>query len=310
MTMTAPHIDLEALAPLVDERTGIRFGVVEVTPEIAGALLAMNRPRQRAIKDKVVAKYRHDMRDANWLLSGESIIVDEDRELTNGQHRLEAVVLEKATCLMTIVVGVPRDAWSVLDQGTPRLLADVLNGRTTPSGAPVFLNRAHAVLSASALREFVDALARRHRLGSRSTISELEALFDLYPDVQDAAVAINGIPRKSLGLSGLHPSEATFVMWRLRRVDRAAAHDFVVGVLTGEALDATDVRFKLREILQADAKRRSEHFIPRERVAITLAAWNKWRGADGTALTRKDARFEWWEKAVADEATLIPELTR
>ena len=69
----------------------IDFKVIDVTPQYAQKLLEHKRVN-RALNDKRIAMYAKDMIDDAWQLNGETINIDEDGLLCNGEHRLLAVI--------------------------------------------------------------------------------------------------------------------------------------------------------------------------------------------------------------------------
>lgn len=92
----------------------IKTEIRTVTPEWARQMLeeldaqvAAGKFRQRGVSDRRVAKYAADMKAGNWALNGESIIIDENGHLLNGQHRLHAVVKSGVSVKMLVVYNVP-----------------------------------------------------------------------------------------------------------------------------------------------------------------------------------------------------------
>lgn len=113
--------------------TEITAGLETVTVDWAReTLLAQkrNRPMKMA-KVKTLAKI---IRDEKWVTNGESIILDENGILIDGQHRLAALVhaidklkMDESTTIDAIVVrGISPHAFHTIDQGEKRSLADVV----------------------------------------------------------------------------------------------------------------------------------------------------------------------------------------
>ena len=65
--------------------------VVLVTPELASKWLEKNIDN-RNLRKNTINQYVNDMKNGKWSLVGDSITFDKDGILTNGQHRLYAVV--------------------------------------------------------------------------------------------------------------------------------------------------------------------------------------------------------------------------
>jgi hypothetical protein len=102
----------------------IDFKVIDVTPQYAQKLLERKRVN-RALNDKRIAMYAKDMIDDAWQLNGETINIDEDGLLCNGEHRLLAVIKANKTVKMCFCFGVKRDV-SLYDRGRNRSERDIL----------------------------------------------------------------------------------------------------------------------------------------------------------------------------------------
>lgn len=94
-----------------------------ITPETAAAYLATstgNRPLNRAR----VHQYAADMGEGAWELTHQSIAFDDDGVLVDGHHRLTAVIVAKKPVAILVTRGVASEAYSTIDVGRPRTLAD------------------------------------------------------------------------------------------------------------------------------------------------------------------------------------------
>lgn len=106
----------------------IKARVEEITPEIAAAMLAHSPEHQRGVKERYAASLAQAMRRGEWVVNGESIVVDEEGHTIDGQHRLRAVVASGVTIYSLVVrgVSVSRDVFATLNVGKSRSLADVI----------------------------------------------------------------------------------------------------------------------------------------------------------------------------------------
>lgn len=105
-----------------------------ITPAMAEAILQEHYNRvangeynQRKVYKQVYMKYATDMRNGHWKPSPSPIIFDEDGNLANGQHRLEAVRQSGKTIEFTITRGWPKDVIDTEDRGKGRTVADQLH---------------------------------------------------------------------------------------------------------------------------------------------------------------------------------------
>ena len=100
--------------------------VVDVTPDIARALIENANTGNRPVKPKVVKKYAKSMSDGDWKFSPETISISKNGRLLNGQHRMMAVIESGITCRFLFATGFDDEVFSVLDRGAVRTRADAL----------------------------------------------------------------------------------------------------------------------------------------------------------------------------------------
>jgi len=99
-----------------------------VTEQAAELLLAANA-RNRPLSERVVKALSHAMRQGEWRFTDESIKVDDQGQLIDGQHRLSAVVRTGMPQWMRVTRGLESRAFDVLDRGKRRTTADVMATR-------------------------------------------------------------------------------------------------------------------------------------------------------------------------------------
>jgi hypothetical protein len=100
--------------------------IVDVTPDIARALIENANRDNRPIKPKLVKKYAKSMADGDWKFSPETISISRNGRLLNGQHRMMAVIESGITCRFLFATGFDDEVFSVLDRGAARTRADAL----------------------------------------------------------------------------------------------------------------------------------------------------------------------------------------
>lgn len=97
-----------------------------IGPREARLLLEESAPN-RSVNDNLVLKYACAMLDEDWHNIGVPIILDERGRLTDGQHRLRAVVESDTVQMFTIARGVDAKATLMaVDTGRKRTVADIL----------------------------------------------------------------------------------------------------------------------------------------------------------------------------------------
>jgi len=117
----------------------MRGGVEKIGPreaeEILDAVKDDPRTRNRPVKDAHVEWLAGMMKAGKWRLNGESIILDEDGKLLDGQHRLYAIIHSGVTIETWVARGVSRDFFPTIDTGATRTTADVLGIRGESNSA-------------------------------------------------------------------------------------------------------------------------------------------------------------------------------
>ncbi len=105
----------------------VRTFVGNINPAQALLLLqnsvkSMNRPVSKAH----IARLVQTIRSNEWVVNGETIVLDEKGKLLDGQHRLTSCILAGMPILTVIVAGVPASTWDSIDQGSKRTGGHVL----------------------------------------------------------------------------------------------------------------------------------------------------------------------------------------
>jgi hypothetical protein len=113
-----------------DAETGIQSWIEEVDAERAKALLekAKGKVRNRRLSDTYISRYKEMILENQWYMNGETISLDKEGYLINGQHRLTAIIeankVKPGTKVKIMMVsGVEREAISTIDSGNGRSVA-------------------------------------------------------------------------------------------------------------------------------------------------------------------------------------------
>lgn len=102
-----------------------RYSIVQVTPEMARRWLDRNIGN-RNLRPRKVEKYARDMANGDWAIANDAICFTPDGVLSNGQHRLHAVIASGVTVTMVIGWNIPAESKSVMDTGGGRTPADAM----------------------------------------------------------------------------------------------------------------------------------------------------------------------------------------
>ena len=102
--------------------------VVTITPKMASKLLDSN-PNNRNINQARVSEYSQTIGTGHWLETGESIIINWDGDLMDGQHRLLGCEDSGKPIVSVVVTDVDPAAYVAIDQGQIRSAAQILRQR-------------------------------------------------------------------------------------------------------------------------------------------------------------------------------------
>jgi len=105
--------------------TKIDAEVEEITPDLAREYLN-KMAKNRKVKESVVNSYASDMTAGLWRENGETVIFNKLGELTDGQHRLAAIVKSGITQKLLVARGVEPEVMSTIDVGKRRTVGDML----------------------------------------------------------------------------------------------------------------------------------------------------------------------------------------
>jgi len=100
---------------------------VLITPAMAQLLLDEYNPDNRRLRENVVQAYCRDLKSGKWIDTGESVEIDENDFLYNGQHRLTAVVRTGIPCVLWVTFRCCVEARYAVDQNAKRDVTDKIN---------------------------------------------------------------------------------------------------------------------------------------------------------------------------------------
>ena len=140
--------------------------IERITPTIAGAMLDGNQDNRR-LSESLVFQYAADMAAGKWKLTGQPIIIADDGQLNDGQHRLAAIAKSGVVVEMMVLRGADRQSRDAIDTGKPRTAGDVVQMFHIPDGTAV------AALARSVIGW---ERAGKNRLGAHNNISKSEII--------------------------------------------------------------------------------------------------------------------------------------
>jgi hypothetical protein len=101
-----------------------------ITPKMAAEWLQKSHSNQRNLTNSHMWHLAQQMESGQWKMNGESIIIDWDGNIADGQHRLHSVIKSGAACDFVVVRGIDPSCFPTIDRGKPRSNGNVfaING--------------------------------------------------------------------------------------------------------------------------------------------------------------------------------------
>ncbi len=208
-----------------------------VTPAMAKSFLDQTHPDQRHHRDAKVDQYAQDMSQGNWREDTEdSILIDWNGYLIDGQNRLRALVDSHKTLNMWVVWGKDPAIMGVKDTGAARTIADSLR----ISGRGNGMTQAELLTLGAIARRQLHWESGRHSQASMKTVgqathSDIARILDLQPDIYGASKV--GIDASKSTRPPLVTATAYGFFWlNANRIDSDLAYQWQTFWLTPEEL--------------------------------------------------------------------------
>ena len=231
--------------------------LITITPEWANVVLARSTKPNRTVSKKHVSAIAREILGGRWKVNGDTICIDADGNLIDGQHRLYAVLESGMSVQSFVIEGLPFDVYDTIDGGKKRSKRDTL----TASG------EANAFRLAALLCLIDRYMTGRMGKPAEYSNSEVESLLLKYPDARESIQTIHF----TRGM--IYPSVIDACHYLFKQKDKALADDFVLRLRKGSGLDGDSPMYLLRERLIANITSKaklSKVYV----MALCIKAWN------------------------------------
>jgi len=245
--------------------------VETITPDMAREYLAANT-HNRPVRHRVVAAYARDIAASKWEWNGESIKFDRNGVLSDGQHRLLAIVEADTPLKMLVIRGLDPLAQETMDGGAKRTFSDVLKLR----GEESYTQLAAGV---RLIASWESGDIRKSNI--QFTNTELVETLERHGWIRNGLTTAKRLQSHA----GLPSSIGVLLYWLFTQVDTEDAEFFFARIASSEGHAAGDPAFELRKALLAndDAKSSASRTYL---TAISVKAWNKYRAGETVGLLR------------------------
>lgn len=244
----------------------IRFVLETITPHRAGKLLE-SMVTNRTPKARRVAAMARDMKNGRYEITHQSMAVDRNGHLIDGNHRVLACIEAGVPFKTYVAYNVPESARLNTDDNVPRSFNDAC---FMSSGIKMSTNEAGVIRSMK--RGF-----RAESVGNHSSKSELLDFTNIHSNALTFAwEAIRGQRFISRGPIAAVIARAFYT------VDHGQLKEFADKLKTGMPSAKRDVTIiRLRDALRGRDGKRTEDSMAYRKTSAALRAW-----LDGRALTR------------------------
>lgn len=238
-------IQLKNAAKIFGSDQDIVAEVVTITPVMATQWLRCNR-NNRPVRKKHVVFLASEILSGNWQINGQAIVIAENEDVLDGQHRLLAVIESGMPVRSLVVYGITPEAFKTIDTGAVRTGADALYLHHVNINASTIKCVATAV-------QWLAALEKGYvHLSAKVSNTDVIAYVEKHPSLLQHAETLQGYPKDARPLS-LGIGVALYELFSRR--DPELADKFMRDLYTGESLTRTDVEWVLRQAFIRDAQR-------------------------------------------------------
>ena len=124
-----------------DFQRQMKTTIKQITPQWAAQILETRNPHNRSLSENFIQKLERDIKAKAWILTHQGIAFDENGDLIDGQHRLEAIRRSGCSVEMMVTTDVPASqrangimlkTFECIDSGRSRTVGQMLalNGYT------------------------------------------------------------------------------------------------------------------------------------------------------------------------------------
>ena len=240
------------------QTSDITAELMVITPAMAADLLR-NRPANRPVSKARVRELVEDLRSGRWTTNGESIIVDQDLELIDGQHRLLAVQESGIAITAMVVVGVDPAVMPTIDQGRARSGADALAASSVPRARDV-----------AAVARWLWRVEHEHMRVQAVPLRNPEL-----PTFVTAHPGLHAVLGWGSALQPILPASCGAAFYYLfSRRDAALAKEYYLALKSGEGLTAGHPALAVRNRALQERVKAVRHMVAVSRAALLVLGWN------------------------------------
>lgn len=261
---------------LLDDPSLLAVHHVCIYPDAARALLEINC-KNRTVTQSRVASFARIMQEGRWLLINNGIGIDSNGDLTDGQHRLLAVVQGNTAAEFYLHTGLDPQTRVVVDTGRARTLSDTLAVRGFGHGM------SNLAAAARLLYRYENDMIETTRANTNSTVPhdvllefiEQSLNYDLLRTVDSICTTMSRF------IPGCNRSALTAFAYLIHSRDAFEAEHFLQRLRSGEKLASGDPELTLRGVLARLGKDRRTNTW---HLCVYIKAWNAKRAGKSVSM--------------------------
>ena len=241
--------------------------VVKITPAVAARWLQANQ-HNRPLNAAHVAFLAREIDEGHWCLNGQALVIAENEDVLDGQHRLHAVIESGKTIESLVVYGIDAGAFKTIDTGKVRSGQDVLSLN--------FPNNKRTRCSATATAARWCILFARKSWTSTIKVSNTDILdwVNAHSEIWAMVDSCFEFPREQRQLA---PGPMAALMYQFDQRNSAQAEAYVRTLNTGVDLTPKDPAYILRNLFAKDAQRLNSRYTGVTRMKMIVKGWSVMR---------------------------------
>ena len=241
----------------------IKTIVVKMTPKKAKKILARNYKNQRTLKPGNLNFITNEIKNGNWALNGENIIIATNGNLLDGQTRLQAIIKTNTAVETLVTTGIEEKTFGTIDTGRSRTNGDYFT--------IVGEDKAKVLASLCKFLYYWEKGVYSSLLkGEKVSSAVLDDILNKNLALRTIANNVDKKPVRSV----CSPTIFGAMYYLMSLSDSTLAKDFFYKLETGLGLKKGEPVALLREKLMQDKGNKRGKLVDQHKVALVIKAWN------------------------------------
>lgn len=239
-----------------------------ITPALAREWLKTNVSNRNVSKQNLDFLI-HQIKDGKWKLNGDTIVFDENGNLLDGQHRLEAVVVTGKELQSNVTFGIGRETFHTIDTGKGRNSADVLSTQGYKNATVVAASAKMVMSLETGSKGLATGSMKSAKCDNLDVLNFVKSRTDFADTIGEAHKIWQSMPHRFI--SGRIFCAMYYMFYRKHTTQ---ARTFMQSVAIGTGIEADSPAFHLRNRLMKIHNDKLNTFTVFHKCAITAKAWN------------------------------------